>query len=206
MSPDINPSLPIVGQPDSSEEPKIVTALSQLIAAVNDVDSAQIQDLAVTTADLAAGAVTTAKIATLPRCRVIQTIDSATLTGVPTPIPFGSESYDTDTMHDLVTNTTRVVAKTAGVYFVVAQGVWQSNNTGTRIVSIRKNGTKNIGDDEREANPVASAQTAQTATAVVQLAVNDYVEMVVTQTSGGNLNLVYVDDASPVLSATWVGP
>jgi hypothetical protein len=44
MAPDINPSLPVVGQPNSSEEVKIPTALSQLVAAVNDVDSAQIKD------------------------------------------------------------------------------------------------------------------------------------------------------------------
>ena len=60
--PDINPSLPIIGQPNSTEEPKVVTALSQLIAAVNDVDSAQILDLAVSTADIANNAVTAAKI------------------------------------------------------------------------------------------------------------------------------------------------
>jgi hypothetical protein len=60
--PDINPSLPVVGQPDSTEEPKVVTALSQLIAAVNDVDSAQILDATIGTADLANNAVTAAKI------------------------------------------------------------------------------------------------------------------------------------------------
>jgi hypothetical protein len=38
MAPDINPSIPIAGQPNSSEEPKIVTALTQLVAAVNNVD------------------------------------------------------------------------------------------------------------------------------------------------------------------------
>jgi microcystin-dependent protein len=51
--PDINPSIPIIGQPDATEEPKVVTALSQLIAAVNDVDSDQIQDGAIALVDLA---------------------------------------------------------------------------------------------------------------------------------------------------------
>jgi hypothetical protein len=50
--PDINPSIPVIGQPDSTEEPKVVTALTQLVAAVNDVDSAQITDGVVTYADL----------------------------------------------------------------------------------------------------------------------------------------------------------
>lgn len=63
MAPDINPSIPIVGQPNSSEEPKVVTALTQLVAAVNDVDSAQIQDLSVTNADIANATLTNAKFA-----------------------------------------------------------------------------------------------------------------------------------------------
>jgi hypothetical protein len=50
--PDINPSIPVVGQPDATEEPKIVTALTQLVAAVNDVDSAQITDGVIQSEDL----------------------------------------------------------------------------------------------------------------------------------------------------------
>lgn len=52
--PKINPSLPVVGQPDSTEEPKIVTALSQLVSAVDNVDSDQIADGTISVADLAA--------------------------------------------------------------------------------------------------------------------------------------------------------
>lgn len=53
--PDINPALPIIGQPDATEDPKVVTALTQLVAAVNDVDSAQIADGSIVISDLAAG-------------------------------------------------------------------------------------------------------------------------------------------------------
>ncbi len=60
--PDINPSLPQVGQPDSTEEPKVVTALTQLIAAVNNVDTDQIEDGTILTADIADDAITRAKI------------------------------------------------------------------------------------------------------------------------------------------------
>lgn len=52
--PIINPSLPTTGQPNSSEEPKIVTALSQLVGAVNNVDGTQLLDGAVTASKLAA--------------------------------------------------------------------------------------------------------------------------------------------------------
>lgn len=36
--PDISPSIPIVGQPNSSEEPKIVTALGSIVATINNLD------------------------------------------------------------------------------------------------------------------------------------------------------------------------
>jgi len=50
--PDISPSIPVVGQSNATEEPKIVTALTQLVAAVNDVDSAQITDGVIQDVDL----------------------------------------------------------------------------------------------------------------------------------------------------------
>lgn len=40
--PDINPSIPVAGQPNSTEEPKIVTALTQLVGAVNNLDTANL--------------------------------------------------------------------------------------------------------------------------------------------------------------------
>jgi hypothetical protein len=52
VSPAINPSLPIPGQPNATEEPKIVTALSQIVAAVNAVDSSNIVDGTIAPDDL----------------------------------------------------------------------------------------------------------------------------------------------------------
>lgn len=52
MCPDINPSIPIVGQPNSSEEPKVVNALTQLVGAVNNVDSDQIADGTIAAGDI----------------------------------------------------------------------------------------------------------------------------------------------------------
>lgn len=51
---DINPSLPVAGQPNSSEEPKIITALSQIIATINNLDTANLADGAVTAAKIEA--------------------------------------------------------------------------------------------------------------------------------------------------------
>jgi hypothetical protein len=50
----INPSIPIVGQPDATEDPKIATALTQIVGAVDNVDTTQIVDGTILPADIAA--------------------------------------------------------------------------------------------------------------------------------------------------------
>jgi hypothetical protein len=46
MCPDINPSLPAVGQPNSSEDPKILTALTTIIGTINNLDTANLSPTA----------------------------------------------------------------------------------------------------------------------------------------------------------------
>lgn len=89
----INPSLPIVNQPDSSEEPKIPTALSQILAQLNGgLDSTNIADGSIQPADIAstladllgitAGGVTRrgfAQVSTLETTTSASDVDLATL-------------------------------------------------------------------------------------------------------------------------------
>ena len=60
--PDINPSIPVVGQPDSTEEPKIVTALQSIVSTINALDTDNIVAGAITTALLADSAATSRKL------------------------------------------------------------------------------------------------------------------------------------------------
>lgn len=111
-----------------------------------------------------------------------QSINDATLTAV----LWTSEAWDTDTIHDNATNTDRLTCKTAGKYLVVFLGVFASNATGRREFQILDQAAVKVGQAVIPA--VSGLSTMMTVTAIVNMAVNDWVQAGVLQTSGGALN------------------
>lgn len=122
--------------------------------------------------------------ASIVGARVYRTTD---LTGIvsstDTVIPWDAESFDTDTIHDTVTNTSRLTAKTAGYYSIGATVRWENNNVGSiHQTRIRLNGTTDI--EWAELTPVSPL--TQKVLTVYQMGVGDYVEIVVRHDSGSN--------------------
>lgn len=112
-----------------------------------------------------------------------------------TALNFNSERFDTDVIHDTSTNNERLTCKTAGVYLISASVGFVSNATGFRALILRLNGTTFIALDER---PTVNGNALRlTITTVYQLAVNDYVEALAYQTSGGALNTDQGGNYSP---------
>jgi hypothetical protein len=99
---------------------------------------------------------------------------------------FDSEIFDTDAIHDPGINS-RLTCKTSGVYLVEFGIEFAVNATGQRYVYIRKNGTANVASAFRAALP--TFQTSVEKVKLLNLAVNDYLELVVFQNSGGALNV-----------------
>lgn len=126
-----------------------------------------------------------------------------------TALAFNSEILDQEsntasTIHDTVTNNSRLTCKTAGVYLIVTNVEFAANATGQRQVFIRLNGTgagttTNIGSVVQDGT-AGSVQTQLIVSSIFSLAVNDYVESVVWQTSGGALNVANAGSYSPILS------
>ena len=106
-----------------------------------------------------------------------------------TAVNFNSEHFDTDSMHDTSTNNSRITVKTAGKYMVVANIVFAFNATGQRQVQIRVNGSTYRGKVFLDANS-ATYGNRMNVSAILDLDVDDYVECVVWQNSGGSLNVV----------------
>lgn len=98
-----------------------------------------------------------------------------------TAIPWDSEDYDTDSSHDLSTNTTRLVAKTSGVYRIYGQLNWPILAAGFRELAIRRNGST-IGIED---TPNTNNTQAQQVVTEAYLAAGDYVELFAWQSSGG---------------------
>lgn len=142
----------------------------------------------------------------VPSARVYKAATQSLTNNTLTAINFDTERYDTDTIHDTVTNNTRLTCKTAGLYHFEGCAEFAGNATGHRSLHIRLNGSAS--------NYLAVATMPLTGSAVVaglvvsadyRMIVNDYVELVAWQTSGGALNVQAGGNTySPEFSMRWV--
>jgi hypothetical protein len=140
----------------------------------------------------------------LPAARVTHNTTQSIATATSTALNFNTERFDTDTIHDTVTNNTRLTCKTAGTYMIVGQAAFAANATGIRQALILLNGATAIALDLR-VNVGAGFPTRITISTIYQLAVNDYVELTLYQDSGGNLNTEQTANAVPEFMMTRLG-
>lgn len=136
-----------------------------------------------------------------PAVSLVTTTASSLTAGASTPIPFGTgtELYDTDEMHDTVTNNTRITAKTAGIYLVTAT-CYLSTTVAVFGMNFYVNGNTFFGISETQSGTALSigGNLSQT----INLAVNDYVEFRVYTTASG----ITLNTSIPTrFQATWVG-
>lgn len=115
-----------------------------------------------------------------------------------TTVDLDTEDYDHGNLYDPSgANPTRITIGEDGTYEVGCSTNWQSNSTGYRFAGVFPNGLADaIASDRRP----GLNQSEQSPSNRVELVAGDYVEMIVSQTSGGALNLRATDD-SPML---WV--
>lgn len=135
--------------------------------------------------------------------RVYHNTTQALTTAVQAALAFNSERWDTDTIHDTATNNTRLTCKTAGVYDIKAQVEFESNSTGHRQVDIRLNGTTALLS---QIFPAINGNVTRVNVATsYRLALNDYVECLALQDSGGNLNVQSTAQVSPEFTMELIG-
>jgi hypothetical protein len=119
---------------------------------------------------------------------VYRTTNLAVVTATNTVVGFDAEDFDTNSIHDNTTNNSRMTipAGYAGKWLIIGSVFWQGNATGARSIELYKNGSMYAIWD---VSPGNTSSFAQNMSAVLNLAVSDYIEMRVEQTTGGNLNL-----------------
>ena len=117
-------------------------------------------------------------------------------------ISFNAERWDTDNCWSSG-SPSRLTCNTPGIYVISAALQFAVNATGNRFVGIRLNGSTYIANDRRAA--VANEGVVVAIATVYQLAAGDYVELRAAQTSGGNLDVVAVDNNSPEFAMVRVG-
>lgn len=127
-----------------------------------------------------------------------QSIPNDTLTAV----NFDSESFDTDALHDLVTNNNQVKLNKVGKWLVDGQIGFAAGGTGRRQAYIRRNGTI-TAFDSRTANATGTT-VMQVSDVVVSTATTDFVDLAAYHEQGAALNV----DGGPTvtwLSAVFLG-
>ena len=89
---------------------------------------------------------------------------------------------------------TRAGSGDAGMYHAKAQIYWQGNATGWRTIYIAKNASLNTGiANIRNENTIVNNGTQtmmHECTGFLEIAANDYIDILVYQSSGGNLNVI----------------
>jgi hypothetical protein len=99
------------------------------------------------------------------------------------------------------TNSTRLVAPLDGWYMVTGFAAFVANATGVRAVRVRKNGSTVLVSDRRTSYASFDNELS-IAVGPVELAATEYLELMVFQNSGGNLDTV----ANASLGLSYVGP
>jgi hypothetical protein len=137
-------------------------------------------------------------VLTAPACRVEHTAPFAQTitTATDTAITFDFELWDTGTIW-AVGNPTRLTAAHAGFWWIYGTVDWAPSSAGARNLFIRYSNTSLDIARAFEASPTAGAGCVQHVGALYQLAVGEYVELMVRHTAGVNLNINAVSGRSP---------
>lgn len=138
-------------------------------------------------------------VLSVPHCKATRnTTQSIASGGAGTALSWITETEDGDGMITVTSDTFTVV--TPGLYLVNAEATWAANATGSRVLQILVNGTR-----DREVRQAAGAAVliTQAVSAVVRCAASDTIKINLFQDSGANLNM---DGASVIAKCdlTWL--
>jgi len=100
----------------------------------------------------------------------------------------GTEIRDLDGLHDTALNTERITAVVAGVYVITGDVMWEGNKAGDRELALYQNGPITL---DLHSHVPGDTLCGMNVCAHAHLAVGDYVWMEATQTSGGDLDVLY---------------
>ena len=122
----------------------------------------------------------------LPSARVYHNATQTVADVTTAALALNTERWDNDVIHDTSTNNSRLTCKTAGKYIITATGEHESATyAGTLLWIIRLNGATFLCKEEQWDQGSISRKSSSSINAIYDLAINDYIEFVVTNNSGG---------------------
>ena len=134
-----------------------------------------------------------------PRARAYNSANQSINAGALTALALNSERYDTDSIHDTVTNNSRLTCQTAGTYAIRGNAEFANAADATRrILEIFLNGTTVIARESRAA--LNGQTTVMNVGCDYALSAGDYVELRALQDSAGAINVNATGNYSPEFS------
>jgi hypothetical protein len=147
-------------------------------------------------------AATLERIANPPRARVVGNAVQTIPNNAFTALRFPEQVYLSQIGHDPVTNPTFFSAQIAGLYELNGGAYTAASTVGIRAMKWQKNGVDIPGSGSSQLPVTGGGQTGIIARPIeVELAVTDFVTLLLFQSSGGNLDTyIAVDYAKPSMS------
>lgn len=125
----------------------------------------------------------------------VQSITDSTATA----ISFDVEDFDSGNLYITVTQPTRLTAPSQGLYMITGSVAFAGSGAGVRQIYIKKNGSTRIATGGAAGVAGTFSNNGSVAT-VAFMNAGDYAELVVVQTSGGNLDVLSSENYSPVFT------
>jgi hypothetical protein len=122
-----------------------------------------------------------------PRCRAYDAAGVAAANNTETLLTLGGETYDNDTMHSTVTNSSRIVFTTAGTYQVYINVQWPAGTFTGSNIHCRLNAAGNVAGGTQIRNWIFSTSRMPQQLFTRAFAAGDYIEFWVLQITGGAL-------------------
>lgn len=149
-------------------------------------------------------------LANPPACRVFHNANQSITNNTETSLAFNSERFDTDNMHDTVTNNSRITFNTAGIYVVSAAVQFAADAGGdytTSYVVLRRGGSSPIALQTQGTFTTTAFGPHFAISTIFKFAAADYVEVRAFQvnTSAGANNVLTGGEHSCDFGAVWVG-
>lgn len=120
----------------------------------------------------------------------------------PTVPTFNSEYWDTGGFHSTSSNTDRLTATVSGWYQVGCMFKWDDNTSGVREAGFIKNGGTYFAYHRLTPQ---TANTMVSFTETINLAIGEYVTMIVYQNRGGDLDMIYGAEYTPNFWMNYLG-
>ena len=147
-----------------------------------------------------------------PHCSVYDNTGVLAVNATFTLMQFDTETDDTDTMHNTVTNNSRITFNTAGRYeILIHTGIAVATTYTVYDLRLTLNaaGVAGGGTSIRTWNFGSAAGKSPGITTFVTVtrvfAANDYVELFLAQTSGANRNVIVAGQYGTGIQARWIG-